>query len=553
MLGPPVDGLDRLRNIPVNSQDEKCLSQISSWMSECAEHKECCEPTPVSLPERVIEISSDPMLAPRIISSEGQDGFYVILSHHYSGEAKIPNVSEILEDGPPATLDITAFPKEIADAIDVTRKLGYRYLWVRELCMTDNEFLEKSFRFLSIYAQAALMLTASAGPGANHGLYHDRKVLYSPALGTGKDRYFRPRALRWMENIDRSPLAGRGWNVVERMLTPRIVHFTNLQMVWECASGCSFEAAKIVDNQGSGPSINAYEKRAFQQYVRDALHRDSLEIYTKSNNASERSVTRLRSWTQSVNALSWGEFDSPSDKVPVIGKIAQMMSDHKMGDYLAGVWSNHIISGLAWGRMFSLLTPVPEYVAPTWSWASVSGPVAIDDVQPGSAVESAWILKYKPLLVSHHILLEDPSNPYGRVLEGSHIILDAACIGFKKLTDGLNTQEREFQLRPVLDHSLMFDCSCCRPRSDEVQESDSSNFNKEIEHHICVILKTSDWSEESKGDEPCLCLIMKASEKSDSFTRVGFLTVGPNCWKKPVDANGTFDALGWERRTIKMV
>lgn len=553
MLGPPVNGLDRLRDVPVNSQDDKCLIQISSWMSECAEHKECCQPKPASLPARVIEISSDHTVAPRIISSDGQDEFYVILSHSYSGEAKISNVSELLKDGIPTTLNIMVLPKAIADAIDVTRKLGYRYLWVRELCMTDTEFSEDSLRFLSIYAQAALMLTASAGPEAKHGLYHDRKLLCSPALGTGKDRYFRPQALRWMECIEQSPLAGRGWNVVERMLAPRIVHFTNLQMVWECASGCDFEAAKIVDNQGSGPSINAYDKRTFQQYVREAHRPDSLEIEASNNDVSEDSVARLRSWTQNVNALSWGNFDSPSDKLPVIGKIAQIMSDHTMGDYLAGIWSNHIVSGLAWGRMFSLLTPVPEYVAPTWSWASVSGPVAIDDVQPARTVDSSRVQKYKPLLVSHHMLLADPLNPFGRVLEGSYIILDAACIGFKKLIDGFNTHERDFQINPILDHSLMFDCGCCRPRSEEVQESDSNNFNREIEHHVCVILKTTDWSGESKGDESCVCLILKASEKNDSFTRVGFLTVGPNCWQKPVDPNGTFDALGWERRMIKMV
>lgn len=553
MLGPPVDGLDRLRHIPINSRDERCLSQISSWISECAEHKECRQSGSVSLPERVIEISPDHTVAPRIISSDGRDGSYIILSHHYSGEAKVPNASELLENGLPVTLDVMAFPKAIADAIDITRKLGYRYLWVREICMAASTFSENSLRFVSVYAQAALMLTASAGPEANHGIFHDRKVLCSPALGTGKDRYFRPRALCWMSNIEESPLAGRGWNIVERMLAPRIVHFTERQIVWECASGCQFEAAKIVDNKGSGPSINAYDKCAFQQYVQDALQQSSHETDTSSNDESEKSVARLQGWTRSVNALSWGNFDSPSDKFPVIGKIAQIMSGYSLGDYLAGIWSNHIISGLTWGRMFSLLTPTPEYVAPTWSWASVNGPVTIDNVQPGSAMESSWIQKYKPILVSHHILLSDPSNPYGRVLEGSHIVLDAACIGFKKLTDGIVAQEGAFQARPILDHSLMFDCSCCRPRPKEVQESDASKFNKEIEHHLCVILQVSDWSTESEGCGACICLIVKASEKSDSFTRVGILTVGPNRLGKPVNPNGTFDALGWERRRIKLI
>jgi hypothetical protein len=502
------------------------------------------------LPKRVIEIS-DSTAAPRIIPSDGRNGSYVILSHHYSGEAEVPNGSELLESGLPATLDVTAFPKAVADAICVARRLGYQYLWARELCMTASE-LEDSSSFLKIYGQAALMLVAAAGPEANHGIFHDRNILYSPALGTRKDRYFRPRALRWMSNIEESPVAGCGWNVLERMLAPRIVHFTKRQLVWECASGCQFEGAKLLRDQGSGPAINGYDKRVNQQYVQEALQLQPAEIDSGSDDADNKSIARLRSWTQNVNALSWGRFDVPTDKLPAIGKIALVMNDGTLGDYLAGIWSKHIVSGLAWGRMFSLLTPAPEYRAPTWSWASVDGPVAIDDVQPDSVPVSSWAQKYQPKLVSHHMVLDNPSNPYGCVLEGSHIVLEAACIGFKKLTEGLESQQQAFQVRPVLDQSLMFDCSCCRPRSVEVQEADSTKFTREIEHHICIILRVDGWDTEN-GGESSLLLILKGSDKGDSFTRVGYLTVNLNCWNKPVAPSGTFDALGWETRRLKLV
>lgn len=545
-LGPLVDGLDCLRDIPVNSQDERCLSQISSWMSECAEHTTCSRSESVSLPDRVIEISPDPAVAPRLISSDGRNGSYIILSHHLSGDAETPDTAELLKGGLPVTLEVEVFPKAIADAVDVARRLGYRYLWAKELCMTASEFSENSSCFMSIYARAALMLAASAGPEADQGLFHDRKILYSPALGTGKDRFFRPRILHWISNIEQSPLVVRGWNVVERMLAPRIVHFTNRQLVWECASGCQFEAAKNIGDQGFGPKINGYNKSVFQRYVQDALHQSPAELNKGDDDGKDKSFARLHNWTESVNALSWGRFDTPSDKILVIGKVAQAMSDNTMGDYLAGLWSKHIISGLAWGRMFSLLTPTPEYVAPTWSWASVDSPVAIDKVQEDTALDSLWLQKYKPTLVSHHIVLADSSNPYGNVLQGSHIVLEAACIGFQKLTDGLKEQEPKSQVRPVLDQSLMFDCGCCRPRPEEVQEADSSKFNREIEHHVCIILKLDDLDVKTDGVGSCFCLVLKVSDEGDSFTRVGFLTVELNCKNK-------VDALGWERRKLKLV
>jgi hypothetical protein len=125
-----------------------------------------------------------------------------------------------------------------------------------------------------------------------------------------------------MSTIEESPVAGRGWNVLERMLAPRIIHLTKRQLVWECASGCQFERAKLVRDQGSSPATNGYDKRINQQYVQEALQLHPADIDSGSDDADNKSIVRLRSWTQNVNALSWGRFDVPTDKLPAIGKIA---------------------------------------------------------------------------------------------------------------------------------------------------------------------------------------------------------------------------------------
>lgn len=552
--GPLTDKFDSLHDIARNSQDDKCVTKISSWMSQCAEHEKCYQFESVPLPERIIEVSPDPLVSPRIVASEGQKGAYIILSHHHpSADSASSSTEAQPKDILPANLDIALYPKAIADAIDITRRLGYRYLWIRQLCLTTSEFSENPAHFLGIYGRASLMLTASIRSELNLGLFHERNILQSPALGITKDRYLRPRALRWMTNIEESPLSRQGWNVIERILAPRIVHFTDRQLVWECASGCQFEAVKIIKEQESGPRINGYDKKLFQQFVESALLSPSTDINETPYAGEESPVARLEAWTDSVNALSWGSFENPSDKLLVVGKSALAISDGSMGDYLAGIWSKHVASGLAWGRMFSPLTSATEYVAPTWSWASVDGPVGIDDVRENLASDSAWAQKYQPELVSHHILYADPSTPYGNVLPGSHIVLDAACIGFKRLTSVLKDDEESFRVRPILDQSLMFECICCRPRSAEVQEADSEKFNREIDHHVCAVLKIDDWTTKTDNVGPCVCLVLKASDGDDSYTRVGFLTVAPNCWNKPVNPSGTFDRLGWERRQLRLV
>jgi hypothetical protein len=495
------------------------------------------------------------MVAPRVIASEGQKGAYIILSHHHSVDSASSSIQELPKASLPAALDIELYSKAIADAIDITRRLGYQYLWIRQLCLTASEFSENPARFLSIYGRASLMLTAALRSEPNIGLFHERTILQSPALGLAKDRHFRPRVLRWMSNIEETPLARQGWNVAERMLAPRLVHFTDRQLVWECASGCQFEAAKIINDQDTGPQINGYDKKLFQEFVASALLPPLTDIDTDEiPYAGEAGLAaRLEAWTGSVNALSWGSFEDPSEKLPLVGKIALAISDASMGDYLAGIWSKNVISGLAWGRMFSLLTAATGYVAPTWSWASVNGPVGVDDVRESLVSDSAWAQKYQPELISHHILHADPPNTYGNVLPGSHIVLDAACIGFKTLTSAFKDDEQSFSVRPILDQSLMFECICCRPRPAEVQEADSQKFAREIDHHICAVLKIDDWAKETDEVGPCVCLILKASDGDDSYTRVGLMIIAPSSWNKPVNPSGMFDGLSWERRQLRLV
>ncbi|KAJ6005245.1 HET domain protein [Penicillium sp. IBT 35674x] len=88
---------------------------------------------------------------------------------------------------------------------------------------------------------------------------------------------------------------------------------------------------------------------------------------------------------------------------------------------------------------------------PQCLWTSLGPNVFSSDPEAGlrssnleldqcSTVESTWCQKYMPLLVPHHMLLEDPLNSSVRILDGSHV-LEATCMGFQQLTDGLKMHE----------------------------------------------------------------------------------------------------------------
>jgi hypothetical protein len=67
-----------------------------------------------------------------------------------------------------------------------------------------------------------------------------------------------------------------------------------------------------------------------------------------------------------------------TDILPSISAIAEKFQAVLGDDYLAGLWKTDLKRGLLWRRrIFSNLIahPTAEYRAPSWSWASVEGPI----------------------------------------------------------------------------------------------------------------------------------------------------------------------------------
>ncbi|KAJ6126790.1 HET domain protein [Penicillium sp. IBT 18751x] len=118
------------------------------------------------------------------------------------------------------------------------------------------------------------------------------------------------------------------------------------------------EAAKLVGDQGLGPRHNAFDSD---------MHRKEFE-------------ERLRNWTQNFNALTWGTFEDPSEELHVIGRIARVMNEGNNKRLPCRNLEQFLLHlGFAGAEFFHFRALT--YRTPTWSWASVDGPVAIDLIQ----------------------------------------------------------------------------------------------------------------------------------------------------------------------------
>jgi hypothetical protein len=74
------------------------------------------------------------------------------------------------------------------------------------------------------------------------------------------------------------------------------------------------------------------------------------------------------------------------DKLPAFSGVASRMPSGSLGKYLAEIFENSLVDGLAW-TVRSVADRPSQYIAPSWNWASVKTGVTFDDNQWVSDVE----------------------------------------------------------------------------------------------------------------------------------------------------------------------
>lgn len=471
-------------------------------------------------------------------------------------------------------------PKIFADAFTVTRRLGFRYLYVDALCVDPLKRDEELADAVSVYGQATLMIAATAAENCNAGILNERYIYYSPGFGPKEDRFLRQKLLRWDWDIDNSPLNSRGWATLERMLAPRIVHFTKRQMIWECASpGLRFEASGISDKlTGSGQIMMQYRKETFQPLVTQAIERIkgvaiAQETKEHTDPRKEPSIgvietdiisDRLKEWHKCIDAFSGRALTEPSDKLPAVSALATVVDDGTMGDYLAGIWSKNIAAGLCWGRVWALLKPAPTYRAPSWSWASLDGSISSsflswpEGIMEEHARDPEWTNRYGLKLLEHHMKPRNPENPYMGVLKGSHIVVEGACLENKSFFQLIKSDL--VHVTAVLDKANTFDCPCCAPKSDDQPEEEqtvkSGNPEDHLPFHLVMILQGNAWRKE--GSQVYMLLLKWTNKEETELERVG--VVGLRADRPPYGQlfssealHKMFDAASWERKIVKLV
>ncbi|PKS05119.1 hypothetical protein jhhlp_008486 [Lomentospora prolificans] len=555
------------RSIYPNSGSKECLKLASDLLSSCINgHKSCSAQYPASaeLPTRIIDTQGP---NPKLIDTGGRHDTYAALSYCWGVGASFM-LTKATEAQFRAGRPLADFPATLRDAIEVTRALNIRYLWIDALCIIQDsaeDWAREAARMCGVYGGAIVTIAAACAAKTAEGIFHDRKVPSEPRCWldwrNGDEPspkvFLRPGAEISNYKLSQNALSSRGWILQETLLAPRTIWFGTEQICFECPKGSVEE---------SGRSVRITEMYRSKEYMR-ILRRNilpnwrrrlisflkdlQLPVATLVSFPSPTTIFRARDletlrhralvarpltiqgsfkppaspagmshfdlWIKIIENYSCRSLTVITDTLPALSGLANEFHRATGDDYVAGLWKGDLLRGLCWTRtpqhkrlssgQVEYQPRVPEkYLAPSWSWAGSTGRLV--SFGPQSQYEAvtpfAKVLGTDIQLVHH--------DPFGAVSGGSITVQGP----FLRLgtVDSLNAPQS-----PSPYPNLMTDISPFL--KDPVADGYGENARAQ-QVGLLMLLK---WRETSiKVDRVC-CLILLGVDGEDSWRRLDLLVL----------------------------
>ncbi|KNG85414.1 hypothetical protein ANOM_007115 [Aspergillus nomiae NRRL 13137] len=311
------------------------MSEVSQWLDTCTkQHPKChlAENTP--LPSRVLEIDASPDHPLKLRLYRGapdEMGRYICLSYCWGPKGSPVQLTKETLSQFQQDIAWDTLPLTFQHAALLTRQFGVRYLWIDSLCIVQNDsedWREHCPRMAEIYHNAYITLAASAAPDPQAGLYSISddewargKEIFSTSGGHPIRVFARAPMLDMNTRRDREPLFMRAWAYQERMLSHRILYFSQREMMWECNEQVACQCLHLQEQM-------------------------SLKIaFSESANTRDFNLC----WNEIVSEYSSRNLSHTADRLPALAGIAKRMHSLRANDtYIAGLWRSTLCQDLIW-------------------------------------------------------------------------------------------------------------------------------------------------------------------------------------------------------------
>jgi hypothetical protein len=230
------------------------------------------------------------------------------------------------------------------------------------------------------YGGAALTISATSAQDSGSGLFNQSSVValqlqfsgdLTASISIRRKLTHILHSIPSKEQIETLPVLNRAWFYQERLLSRRILHFSDEELQWECRENTTCDCGLTTINE-TDPKID------YQQSIIDAME--------QSKYSSRMLLAR---WKRVVEEYSRLQLTYSRDKLPALSGLAKEFEKFLLKDnyqYLAGLWHidddhtyvNGLLHSMLWARIQTeplAKRPLP-WRSPTWSWASINGGVS---------------------------------------------------------------------------------------------------------------------------------------------------------------------------------
>ncbi|KAJ4363895.1 hypothetical protein N0V83_009347 [Neocucurbitaria cava] len=375
--------------VPESTGDPDVLKIAEKWLSHCLANHASCEHDAFSIdkpwyPKRLLDVSASSGV-PRLVITEQERPMerYATLSHCWGPNPICCLTADNLEDYQ-SGIALEELTNTFRDAVAATRMLQIRYLWIDSLCImqagqgSKEDWEEHAIAMRLVYTNSLVNIAAARAEEGANGAFTTRKatflrpchVMWNWPASFHKyagDSFWTIRRGHHHSamGIRMLPLYTRGWVVQERFLAPRVLHFAEDRIMWECNELPMAEESFPDGFRDSCPEYEAIVQWPFNLSDDHAQARDHPgHLLVDTSHAL---------WQDMVSEYTRCDLSFPDKDIFVaLAGIAERFGQLYNHQYCAGFFRQHLPFDLLWQNKGER---AETFRAPSWSWASIDGPV----------------------------------------------------------------------------------------------------------------------------------------------------------------------------------
>ncbi|KAF7595957.1 hypothetical protein BBP40_004103 [Aspergillus hancockii] len=337
------------------------------------------------LPKRVLDLhqghgTDEIRLVETCTISADKRGPYVTLSHRWGSTQSLITTKETYAAFC-KRISFQSLPATFSDAVEVCRHMQVRYLWIDALCIIQDDvddWKTQAVHMGDYYRQSYFTIATHTASSDSAGFLQSVLDLHSVRRG--------PHDLVTLESdffseVDCSALNHRGWVLQERLLSPRILHFTQYHLYCEDLRGYLADDDRAAEtlfnlNENLHKHGHNYQLPVKTLPVDEAVAVRETTILQLPDMEQNEPSYLANIWAMAIERYSGCDLTHRTDKLPAVAGMAKYIHPWINGaHYYAGIWSSHLSQGLLWAPTDSNLTCANDGRAPSWSWASTDGQI----------------------------------------------------------------------------------------------------------------------------------------------------------------------------------